>query len=95
MAGKLTDCEKVRDQLLKMMSATKNILDVRHTLNGSAPMAAAIERLKSEYVQSIVMMKSLDSTSKLPALLNPNHGALLDRQMFVFKESLAVALDEE
>ncbi len=89
------DIEKIRVQLLNMMTASKQILDARHGSRTSPSMDAAISKLQHEDVQSIVLIKSLDSNDKIPALLKPNHGALLEKQMFDFKESLAVSLDEE
>jgi hypothetical protein len=98
MRGKTVngDIEKIRVQLLNMMTASKQILDARHGSRASPSMDAAIAKLQHEYVQSIVLIKTLDnSNSKVPALLKSNHGALLEKQMFDFKESLAVSLDEE
>lgn len=97
MRGKTVngDIEKIRVQLLNMMTASKQILDARHGSRASPSMDAAIAKLQHEYVQSIVLIKTLDNSSKVPALLRSNHGALLEKQMFDFKESLAVSLDEE
>ena len=88
------DVEKIRVQLLNLMTASKQVLDARHS--GKIPsIDSAIIKLQHEYVQSIVLIKSLENNNRVPALLNPNHGALLNKQMLNFKESLAVNLDEE
>lgn len=87
------DVEKIRVQLLNIMTASKGILDARRSSNACV-MEAAVVKLQHEYVQSIVLMKSLDNSSKIPALLRPATSAL-ERQMHKFSEELSVALDEE
>ena len=87
------DVEKIRVQLLNIMTASKGILDARRSQNARV-MEAAVVKLQHEYVQSIVLMKSLDNSSKIPALLRPATSAL-ERQMHKFSEELSVALDEE
>lgn len=89
------DVEKVRVQLLNIMTASKQILDARRSSNHSV-MEAAIAKLQHEYVQSIVLMKSLDSSSRIPALLRPAGSVCaLEKQMHTFSEQLSVGLDEE
>ena len=87
------DVEKIRVQLLNIMTASKGILDARRSQN-MCVMEAAVVKLQHEYVQSIVLMKSLDNSSKIPALFRPATSAL-ERQMHKFSEELSVALDEE
>lgn len=89
----MDNIEKVRTQLLNMMNATKGVLDSRHQATGTK-MEASIETLQKEYVRSIVLLKSFEARS-VPALLNPNHGTVFSRQMFEFREALAVGLAEE
>jgi len=91
--GSNGDIEKIRVQLLNMMTATKSVLDARRSSNACV-MEAAVAKLQHEYVQSIVLMKSLDTSSKVPALLRPATSAL-ERQMHKFSEELSVSLDEE
>lgn len=90
------DAEKIRLQLLNMMTASKNILDARRNPSNQIAMDEAVINLQHEYVQSIVLMKALGASSTIPALLRPMHNtSMLERQMFNFNESLAVTLDEE
>ncbi len=89
------DVEKIRVQLLNIMTASKQILDARRVSN-HAVMDAAIARLQHEYVQSIVLMKSLDNYSRIPALLKQQGSiSALEKQMLNFAEQLAVGVDEE
>jgi len=92
--SKPEDVEKIKTQLLNLMSASKGIIDARQSGKQNGSMDAAIEKLQHEYVQAIVMLKAIDSNPQVPALLKPNHGALLERQMFSFKESLSVGLED-
>lgn len=83
------DYDKVKAHLLDIMSAAQKVFDSPHQSKNPAQQAA-VAKLKSEYVKAAVMLKSMNSSSKIPALLNPQHGALLQ-----FNEGLSVELGEE
>lgn len=87
------DVNKIRDQLLKLMSASKAIIDARRSPNHSV-MDAAVVQLQSEYVKSIVLMKSLTSSTKIPALLKTPNSCPIERQLLDLKESLSVNLGD-
>lgn len=89
-----TEIEKVKSHLISLMQASKSVIDVRNSTKSNHVMEAAIEKLQHEFIQCAILMKTLDNNPKIPALLNPNHGVLLDRQMFSFKESLSVDMSE-
>lgn len=67
--------EKLRKQLLDLMSASKTVLE---TKNNPRAMDAAISKLQSEYVKSIILVKST-ADSKIPALLKPNKAMFVDQ----------------
>lgn len=85
--------DRVRKQLLDLMSASKAVIDARNNGNQSA-ILAAVERLQAQYISAVVLMKDQQISAALPALLRPLGGTLLERQMLEFKESLAVDLGE-
>ena len=85
--------DRVRKQLLDLMSASKAVIDARNNGNQSA-ILAAVERLQAQYISAVVLMKDQQISPTIPALLRPLGGTLLERQMLEFKESLAVDLGE-
>lgn len=84
---------KIRDQLLKLMSASKAIIDARRSPNHSV-MDAAVVQLQSEYVKAIVLMKSMTNSSKIPALLKSPDSCPIERQLINMKDDLAVDLGD-
>lgn len=60
--------DKLRKQLLDLMSATKAVLDSK---NNPRAFDSVVSKLQSEYVKSIILVKSTDNV-KIPALLKPN-----------------------
>ena len=87
----MADTEKLKKQLLDLMSASKEYLDLRKFVaERSQEDLNAYAKLQREYVQSILLIKSLDSYSKIPALLRTKEGDILS-----FNESLSVGLDEQ
>lgn len=83
------DYDKLKTQLLDLMSAAHQVFD--NSFQSKHPTAqSAIAKLKSEYVKSAVLLKSTSNFNKGGALLNPQHGSLLQ-----LNESMSVDLGEE
>ena len=85
--------DRVRKQLLDLMSASKAVLDARNNGN-SVVTEGAIELLKKQYISAVVLMKDQTARENVPALLRPLGGTLLERQLLEFKEVLSVGLGE-
>lgn len=83
------DYDKIKTQLLDLMSAAQKVFDCQQSKNSANQ--AAMTKLKAEYVKAAVMLKSMNST-KIPALLNPQHGILTKLDI---KEGLTIDMDEE
>ena len=85
--------DRVRKQLLDLMSASKAVLDARNRGNLFV-VEGAIEQLKKQYISAIVLMKDQAVRENIPALLRPQGGTTLERQMLEFNEALSVGLGE-
>mgnify|MGYP003587326180 CR=1 FL=1 len=85
--------DRVRKQLLDLMSASKAVIDARNNGNHQA-ILAAVERLQGQYISAVVLMKDQQVQGNVPALLRPPGGTLLERQMYEFREALSVGLGE-
>lgn len=85
--------DRVRKQLLDLMSASKAVLDARNSGN-LVVVEGAIEQLKKQYISAVVLMKDQTVRENVPALLRPPGGTLLERQMYEFREGLSVGLGE-
>ncbi len=93
MSNQSDNVDKIRTQLLDLMSASKAVIDARNNGNQKA-ILAAIEKLQGQYISAIVLMKDHSASQKIPALLRPIGGTLLERQLMEFRESLSVGLGE-
>jgi hypothetical protein len=81
--------DKIRDQLLKLMTASNRLLESYKTKD-LENQKEAISKLRDEYIKAVVLMKS-ENISKVPALLMPTAG---HNVKLMFDETLAVDLGE-
>jgi hypothetical protein len=85
---------KIRKQLLDLMMASKELIDAKNLKKDEKTINEAIEKMNSEYAKAAILIKSR-SRENVAALLRPREtSSLLDPQMFSFRESLSVGLEE-
>jgi hypothetical protein len=87
-----TTTDDVQSQLLHLMAASQLVLDSRNNKN-QTDIDKSIDKLRDEYVKSILLLKKINSEHKVAALLKPAQTAF-ERQMFSFKESISIGIGE-